>query len=184
MSAFGEPLRLVHHHPGRVRARADVFVDAKDDHPAVVQARAVALAAPIRNFAHSPTTGSILIEYAPGALDPDALLERIADAIGCAGVAHHGSDRNHRAELVDSVLNTVRTLNRMTYAATKRRADLREVVPGVLAITSLISFLSGGGGGGRMPRWEVAIWFAQTFYVQWHAEEIARKFSEASASSP
>jgi len=180
----GEPLRLVHHHPGLVRARANVFVDVGEEHPAVASARATAAAAPIRRFSHAPTTGSILIEYAPGTVDPDELLERIAKEVGLSGVVHDASDKAHRAELVDTLLEAFKTINELALEATKGRADFRELVPGALALTSVAALLSGGGGRGFLPRWEVALWFCQTWFVQWHHAEIARKSGETDASSP
>jgi hypothetical protein len=180
MNGPAEPLRLVHHHPGRLRARANVFLDAGDDDPVVVEARATAAAAPISHFAHFPATGSILIEYAPGALDPDELLERIALNIGCAGVVHDNGNK-HRDEVVDAVIDAFKGLNELAFESTGRRADLREIVPGALVLTSVAAFLSGGGGRGFMPRWEVALWFAHAFFTQWHSREIDRKRERASS---
>ncbi|MGZ3476176.1 MAG: HMA2 domain-containing protein [Polyangiales bacterium] len=170
-----EALRLVHHHPGRLRARASVFVDAGEDHPAVEGARAAAASAKVLRFSHSPITGSILIEYAPGGVDPDALLERIAVTAGLVGVVHDGSDKTHRDALVEALLDVFASLNEIALEATRGRADLRELVPGALVLTSLAGLASGGGGTGFMPRWEVMLWFSQTFFAQWHGEEIARR---------
>jgi hypothetical protein len=173
-----EALRLVHHHPGRIRARARVFLDASADHPAVVAAREEAATAPIRTFHHFAMTGSILIEYAPGALDPDELLERIAASIGCSGVVDDTTLRLQREELVEGVIDTFRSLNALALEATGGRADLREIIPGMLTLASVAAFLSGGGGRGYMPRWEVALWFAQTAFHQWHPREIERQRCE------
>jgi hypothetical protein len=170
-----EPLRLVHHHPGRLRARARVFVDATEDHPAVVEARSTAAAAQIRRFTHSPATGSILIEYSPGGIDPDQLLERIAANVGLSGVVSELATDGHREALVDAVLDTCAMLNDLAREATNGRADLRELLPGALAAAAAISFISGGGGVGRMPRWEVLLWYAQVLFSQWHGDAIARR---------
>jgi hypothetical protein len=170
-----EPLRLVHHHPGRLRARAGVFVDATEDHPAVVEARSTAAAAEIRRFTHSPATGSILIEYAPGGIDPDQLLERIAANVGLSGVVSELANNVHREAVVSAVLDTCELLNDLAREATNGRVDLRELLPGALAAAAAVVFVSGGGGIGRVPRWEVLLWYSQVLFSQWHGDAIARR---------
>jgi hypothetical protein len=182
--SLGEPLRLVHHHPGRLRARAEVFVDATDDHPAVVEARSTAAAAKIRRFTHFPLTGSILIEYTPGGIDPDQLLERIAASVGLSGVVSELGLEVRREALVDGVIDTVTFFNGLARDATNGRADLRELIPGALAAFAAIAFVTGGGGIGRMPRWEVLLWYSQVLFSQFHQEAIARRAEETGAGSP
>jgi hypothetical protein len=71
-------LELVHHHPGRLRVRADAFrlrpdvVDRVRD--ALEDVRG------ITRFSHGRRTGSLLIEYRPGSLEPDDVVTRIAEA--------------------------------------------------------------------------------------------------------
>jgi hypothetical protein len=172
-STRNEPLRLVHHHPGYVRARARVFVDTNEQSPVVVAARSVAQStAGFRGWSHIARTGSIVIRYRPGATDPDALLERIADAVGLDGVERDLGDKVHRMELVDALLDGVQALNRFASAATGGRADLRELVPGGLGALALLSFVMGGGGRGRLPRWDTALWWCYRVFVQWHLDAI------------
>src|SRR5260221_9538254 len=86
-----EPLTLVHHHPGRLRVRADAFREGAagppgappptagpggaDEPPGeglrpVDRVRAALDAEPgIAAFLHNPRTGSILVEYEPGLAD-------------------------------------------------------------------------------------------------------------------
>ncbi len=73
--------------PPRCRNKAPPQPMAQDDercrilHPARVAARAtVRRTAEFRRFSHNPKTGSILIEYQPGRIDPDEWLERTAAA--------------------------------------------------------------------------------------------------------
>jgi hypothetical protein len=171
-----EPLRLIHHHPGYLRARASVFVGATEQSPAVVAARSVAEStAGFRGWSHRAPTGSIVIRYRPGAVDPDALLERIAEAVGLDGLEHDGGDRLQRADLVDRVLDGIQGLNRLAGEATGGRADLRELVPATLGVVALVSFALNAGRGGRLPRWDNALWFCYRVFGQWHGNEIAAR---------
>src|SRR4051794_35182901 len=80
-------LRIAHHHPGRLRVRADSFAS---DREAIERTRAAIVAmAGVRDVAHEPRTGSFLIHYDPGTIDVNAVIERIADK---------GNLQLHRAE--------------------------------------------------------------------------------------
>lgn len=172
---WNEPLRLVHHHPGYLRARARAFVDATEQSPAVIAARSVAEStAGFRGWSHYGLTGSILIRYRPGAVDPDALLERIASEVGLDGLEHDLTDKVHRAELVHALLDGIEGLNRLAGEATGGRADLRELLPMGLGAVAIISFALNAGEG-RLPRWDNALWWCYRMFAQWHADEIAAR---------
>jgi Heavy metal associated domain 2 len=176
---WNEPLRLVHHHPGYLRARARAFVDATEESPAVMAARSVAQStAGFRSWSHRAVTGSIVIRYRPGAVEPDALLERIASEVGLDGLEHDLTDKVHRAELVDALLDGVEALNRLAAEATGGRADLRELLPAGLGAVSIISFALNAGDG-RLPRWDNALWWCYRLFEGWHAGEIAARQERA-----
>jgi hypothetical protein len=169
---LGEPLRLVHYHPGRLRARARIFLDGGPDTPAVAAARQAAVGTPgCVDFSHTPKTGSIVISYQPGILDPDDLLERLAAKVGLSGVVHDTADRVHRQELLDIFLDAIKSLNDFASEATAARADLRELIPTALAITSAVSFALNPDHR-RLPRWDSALWWGYRVFLQWHRKDI------------
>lgn len=104
-----EPLRLVHHHPGYLRIRSGAFVQPKDDDPIVAAAQTAAASAPgFRSWALNPKTGSVVVEYEPGALDADDLLKHIAKSAGIRDAENcAGGSRTSRPELVSAFLDTV-----------------------------------------------------------------------------
>ena len=122
---------------------------------------------------HNPHTGSILIEYEPGLAEPDAILSRVAQAAGLARVVTDVSDQDHRAELVGIVLDTFKALNSITRELTGGRADLRELVPAALAITSVVSL--GMNRKDWLPRWDNALWWSHSIFLEWHRRQIAQK---------
>ena len=71
-----EVLELVHHHPGRLRVRAEVLRD--DAELAGRVTRAPDGVPGITRVTHNTRTGSLLVEYEPGLAEPDAIAERIA----------------------------------------------------------------------------------------------------------
>jgi len=169
------PLRLVHFHPGYLRARAKAF-EATEDDPVVVAARTTAeTTAGFRSWRHNSRTGSIVVQYEPGAVDADDLLKHIAIAAGLSGVeidnAAKSSAQMDRRELVVAFLNKIRNINGTILDVTGNRADLRELVPLALVATSAVSFLLGGGRG-RLPGWDSALYRAYRIFMQWHRSEV------------
>jgi len=75
-----EHLELAHHHPGRLRVRADSLIDA---HEVVQEIRESLDAVPgIASIKYTAQTGSLLLEYEPGHADADDIILRIANAAG------------------------------------------------------------------------------------------------------
>jgi hypothetical protein len=172
---FSEPLRLVHHHPGQLRLRARALIGAPADHPAVQAVlKTAAATSGFVGWSHSGKTGSIVLRYQPGRWDVDALLARVAAAAGFAGVSSDKTDRVHREEVVSILLDTVKGMNEIAHEACGGRADLRELIPGALAVVSLLSFLRNADGT-RLPRWDNALWWCQSLFADWHRQEIGRK---------
>jgi hypothetical protein len=173
--ALDESLCLVHHHPGYLRIRAAAFMGAADASPAVAAATTTASATPgLRAWSHRPQTGSIVIEYEPGALEADDLLSRIATAAGFRGLEVSTHKPLTRQQLVSSFLEGVQTVNDLVTQLTGNRADLRELVPVALAVTSVASFIRGDARG-RLPQWANALYHSYRIFMQWHRREIGTK---------
>jgi len=171
-----EPLRLVHHHSGYVRARARAFIGARPtDGSALAEARDAAETTPgFRRWSHNATTGSIVVEYAPGVVDVDDLLRRVARAAGLHGVVLDAADRSprNREQLVHAFLDKVTAVNRLVGRATGDRADLRELVPAALLGISVVSLVIHDDRG-RLPRWNSALYHSYRIFMQWHRREVA-----------
>jgi hypothetical protein len=180
-----EPLRLVHHHPGYLRAQANVFMGQEEEDSPVESARKTAEDTPgFRKWSHSPKTGSIVVEYEPGDFDPDRLLTRVAKKAGLSGVVIDVRSTVHRRELVHGFIDGVQEVNRIVAHATADRADLRELIPFALAGVSVVSFVLGDKRGSRLPRWDSALYRSYRIFMQWHRKEVrdrekaARKIEE------
>jgi hypothetical protein len=123
----------------------------------------------------------VLIEYEPGLAEPDAILARTVSAAGLAGVVADASDGDRRGELVGIVLDAAGALNTIAREVTGGRADLRELVPAALAVTSVVSFVVNGKD--RLPRWDNALWWAQSVFVEWHRRQIAKQTGDGDPGS-
>ena len=167
-----EPLRLVHHHPGYLRIRAAAFLRPKDDDPVVTAAQTAAQTVPgFRSWSLNPKTGSVVLQYDPGSIEPDDLLRHIAKSAGLRGVEIATSSKANRQELVSSFLDTVQGVNQVVGQLTGERADLRELVPLALAITSVVSFVINDDRG-RLPHWSSALYRSYRIFMQWHRPEV------------
>jgi hypothetical protein len=183
---INEPLRLVHHHPGYLRARAKAF-ESTEDAAAVTAGRAAAETTEgFRTWSHNSKTGSIVVQYEPGAVDPDDLLKHIATAAGLSGV-ENGSATNratemNREELVSAFMGTVQKINGAIRDAMGGRADLRELVPVAFVVTSVVSFVLHDARG-RLPRWDGALYHAYRIFMHWHRKEVRERESSTDKSA-
>jgi len=167
-----EPLRLVHHHAGYLRVRAAAFLGPDGASPVVAAARTAAEAVPgFRSWLLNPKTGSVVIEYEPGALEPDDLLKHIAKSAGLPGVEVATPRKMSREEIVSSFLDKVEGVNEAVSHLTGGRADLREVVPVALAATSLVSLVLNEDRG-LLPFWSSALYHSYRVFMQWHRPEV------------
>ncbi len=166
----------MHHHAGYVRARARAFLDARPaDGTALAAARDAAETTPgFRRWSHNPKTGSVVVEYEPGAVDADNLLRRLASAAGLSGVEDDEANRapRNREQIVNAFLDGVAVINGIVGRATGDRADLRELVPMVLVGISAVSFVVHDDRG-RLPRWNSALYHAYRIFMQWHRREVS-----------
>lgn len=167
-----EPLRLVHHHAGYLRIHAAAFMEPARDPNVVTAAQAAAEAVPgVRSWSHNPKTGSVVVEYDPGTLEADDLLKHIAKSAGFRGVENSTSRRMNRQELVSVFLDTVQDVNQVVSQLAAERADLRELVPVALAVTSVVSFVFNDNRG-RLPHWSNAAYHSYRVFMHWHRREV------------
>jgi hypothetical protein len=162
----GEALLLVHHHPGRLRVRADGFRAPRAGAPAsdsLEQARAAVAALPsVTSVTANPFTGSLLIEYLPGQVEPGAILAVAARAAGLAHVTDVEAERRQRRNLGDVVTAAARELDRVVVQATEGRHDLRTVVPLALFAGAAWSFMRQP----EIPRWDNLLWWGYSVLHQ------------------
>jgi hypothetical protein len=167
-----EALELVHHHPGRLRVRAEVF---RLGGSVAQKVREATLGIPgVTRFEHSVRTGSILIEYQPGLAEPDAILAQLADAAGISRCSDDALARTRAPALI--AIDAVQELNAIASELTGHKADLRSLIPVGLAALSAYSFATSKEP--RLPRWDNLLWWSYSVFVGHHREEIARASEE------
>jgi len=171
-SAADEPLRLVHHHAGYLRVRAEAFRQPNEDSPTVKAAKMAAEAVTgFRSWSLNPKTGGVVIQYDPGALEPDDLLKHIAKSAGFHGVEVATRRKMTREEVVSSFLDKVQGINQTVSQLTGGRADLRELAPVALAAVSVVSFIVNDDRG-RLPHWSSALYRSYRVFMHWHRPEV------------
>jgi hypothetical protein len=162
-------LAIVHHHPGRLRVRAEAL---EDESPAAAAAIEALQGVPgVTRVDHNAQTGSLLVEYEPGLAEPDAIVERIAHA------ANLVSPFDPRARLpptqpANTVIGGTQKMNLVAFELTGKRADLRTIVPAALAGAAAYSFAFGRGP--RLPRWDNLLYWSYSIFAALHHDEIAR----------
>ncbi len=167
-----EPLRLVHHHAGYLRVRAGAFVRPEENDPMVAAARAAAeSAAGFRSWNLNPKTGSVVVEYDPGTIEPDDLLKHIAKSAGFHGVEIATRRKVNRQEVVSAFLDRVQGVNHAVSQMTGGRADLRELGPVALAAIAVVSFIVNDDRG-RLPQWSSALYHSYRVFMHWHRPEV------------
>jgi hypothetical protein len=173
-----EPLVIVHHHPGRIRVRADSF---RHDGGALDLVREKLEALPgIIRVSHNHSSGSMLVEYEPGHAEPDAILGRIAEAAGLDRAIDEREARRRGQGPGLVAIEVVDELNIITHELTGWRADLRVIVPAALAGVAAYSFVAGKD---RLPRWDNLLWWSYSLFKNHHHHEIERVEKARAASS-
>jgi len=167
--ASREALALTHHHPGRLRVRADVFRSNDDARPALASRVLDALDAEpgITSASHNVRTGSILVEYHPGLAHPEAILSRIAAAASLE-MPSDISPRGREPALV--AIDAARGINELVQELTGHRTDLRSLVPVGMAALAAYSFAVQKDT--RLPRWDNLLYWAYSIFSQLHRDEI------------
>lgn len=161
-----EALHLVHHHPGRLRVRADLF---RVDTAAVERVqRGVERFAGVSRFEHNVRTGSLLVEYQPGVAQAETILAYIADT---AGLDRYSPDKDTRPRDPGIVaIDAVRELNEITHELTGQHMDLRTMIPAGMIGIAAVAFLQQKGD--RMPRWENLLYWGYQTFAAFHRREI------------
>jgi hypothetical protein len=162
-----EALRLVHHHPGRLRLRSPALVG--DDAAAARVRAAFAGSTAVQRVAHDGRSGSLVIEYEPGLADPDAIAARAAQAAGLP-LAFNGAERPDRPH-AEWFVEACRGLNASAYELTGRRLELRTLVPATLAGLSAVLLVVGKGP--RLPRWDSLAYWSVTIFAMLHVQEMS-----------
>jgi hypothetical protein len=162
-----EALELAHHHPGRLRVRADSLCNAED----VAQAIREALDAlpGIVSVKYTAQTGSFLVEYEAGLADADEIILRIAETADLDPPLDEAALRELRARPALLAIGATKELNRLAEEVTGGRTDLRTLVPTALAGLAVYSFLQEKQ---RMPRWDNLLYWGFNIFTQMHRREI------------
>lgn len=165
-------LQLVHHHPGRIRLRASAF---RGDGSTAERVRAALSELPaVRTVSLDAFTGSVLVDYEPGIVDPEAVLKAALAAGGFSSIEDRIHPSGDARDPVASVIRIARGLNAAIGEATGSRADLRLLFPVGLFGAGLFSLLRRP----LLPRWDnLLIWSLQLF-LSLNADQI-RGDSEA-----
>ena len=165
-----EALSLVHHHPGRLRVRADAFRRREGADPdAVGRARAALDALPgIAQVSHNGRTGSLLVEYEPGLVQPEVILRRITAAANLDMPSDDPSPRGREPALV--AIDTAREINDLVAELAGYRTDLRGLVPAGMAAMAVYSFAFHKDA--RLPRWDNLLYWSYNIFSQLHRREI------------
>jgi hypothetical protein len=162
-----EHLEIAHHHPGRLRVRADALIDALE----IVQRIRESLdASPgILSVKYTAQTGSLLVEYEPGHAQADDIIRRIAEAADLAPPLDEATLRERRARPALLTIGVTRELNRLAEEMTGGRTDLRSIVPAALAGLALYSFIEEKK---RLPRWDNLLYWGFNVFTMLHKREI------------
>jgi len=161
--------------------RADAFIDARELAARVMEA--LAAMPGVRGSQHTARTGSVLVEYTPGLVEPDSILSVAAETAGLDGIIDEMLEGRPPVDAAGIVIETVRGVDRVTRELTGGRANLPLLVPTALAGAAVYSLVKDLNGP-RFPRWDNLAWWAYSAFLQWHRSEIerARTTPEADAT--
>lgn len=165
-------LEFAHHHPGRLRVRSDALRQTARDRGAKERGErirmAVAAMRGVRSVHLNPESGSVLVEYEPGVIDPNVLIVGAAHAAGLevARFDPDGPTRHARPAVV--AVDAARMLNRRIEELTEGRAGLTDLVPLVMSGVAFYSFIVEEN---RLPRWDNLLWWTYSLLKDLHAKE-------------
>lgn len=166
-------LVLAHHHPGRLRLRSDALRHAEVDGEAgerVARVRAALDAVGgVHGVHHNERSGSVRVDYEPGAVDPNAIIELVARAAGLAPPSPAEDALRDRARPAVAAISAARDLNAIAHDLTGGRADLRDLVP--MAMTGLAAY-SYFVKKDPLPRWDNLAYWAFSLFQSFHKSEI------------
>ncbi|MDF2697255.1 MAG: hypothetical protein K0S65_5638 [Labilithrix sp.] len=158
-------LRIAHHHPGRLRVRAEAFVGSA---PCAEKARTELVRMHgVSSVAHDARTGSLLVEYEPRDINANELLARIEELSGLDLV----DDVPPPGSASLRIRQFMRRLDSTTRSFTDNRLDLSVLVPGGLVGVAVYSFFKSSHT--RLPRWDSLAYWAYSIFVRHsHASEV------------
>jgi hypothetical protein len=135
----------------------------------VVRARAALDALPgIAQVTHNGRTGSFLVEYEPGLVQPEVILRRITAAANLDMPSDDPLPRGREPALV--AIDTAREINDLFAELTGYRTDLRSLVPAGMAAMAVYSFAFHKDA--RLPRWDNLLYWSYNIFSQLHRREI------------
>ena len=173
-----EALELAHHHPGRLRVRADSL---RDDAARIESVTRLLDGAPgVTRVVHNARTGSFLVEYEPGHTEPEELVAQIAKAAGLLSPFDPRA-RKMPVQPAMALIDGVRGLNEITNQLTGGRADLRVVVPAALAGLAAYSF---SREKVRLPRWDNLLWWSYSIFTALHENDVLHPTAPDDGGSP
>ena len=163
-----EHLELAHHHPGRLRVRADSLINEEE---AWGRIRDALDGLPgIGGSTYTAQTGSVLIEYEPGHAEPDTIIAAIAEAAGLLPPLDEEELKRRRAQPALLAIAAARELNGLAREVTGNRADLRAMAPAAMLGFAALSFLRETQG--RMPRWDNLVYWSFNIFMTLHRREV------------
>ena len=178
-----EPLELVHHHPGRLRLRADALIGSGLGKTVADRVRMTLEGTPgVRHVRHSARTGSLLVEYDPGLADANALVLRIANAAGLGEPLSPREARKLRRSPARTAIDAAREMNALTYELTGWRSDLRFIAPVALVGAAAYSLVVNKPNS-RLPKWDTLLWYSYNVFSALHSREIAEAENESIAAT-
>ena len=160
MSAADDRLEIVSHYPGRLRVRAEAFRALPEVADEVVEH--LCAREGIRGARAVRTTGSLVIEYDPRAIQLPELVQEVLRTSGIGAIAGDLAERDRSPALDgDGVRRALGALRERVLGGSDRQVDLKVAVPGALASTGLLMFL---GGRRRIPEWyDLLFWSFVSF---------------------
>jgi hypothetical protein len=178
-----EPLELVHHHPGRLRLRADALIGNGLGKNVADRVRNILEGSTgVRHVRHNARTGSLLVEYDPGLVDANALVLKIANAAGLGEPLSPREARRMRRGPARAAIDIAREMNALTYELTGWRSDLRFIAPVALAGAAAYSLVRNEPNS-RLPKWDTLLWYSYNVFSALHSREIAEAENEATHAS-
>lgn len=124
----------------------------------------------VRHVRLAADAGSVLVEYEPGVIDPNALIDAIAGAADLDPPLPDDELSKRRVRPAATVTDAARRLDRLTQDLTGGRADLREVVPMVMTAVAAYSFVTRKD---RLPRWDNLVYWAFSIFLALSTSETA-----------
>jgi hypothetical protein len=121
---------------------------------------AVARLAGVRSVTWQPRTRGLLVLYDPGAVEPAALVDAVAEHAD-VDVADEPSASDRYPPLTALLARPVATLNQRLHHASRGRADLRGLAPVLLVAWAAAELLRGRG---TALSWSSALWYAHGLF--------------------